>query len=155
MIDATLAYGPVSGRAVPCITLLEATKSAVMANPNKRPVFLNLLRIRQPPPAVLSIGHRISGVLMVLLLPLVIYLFDLSLRNPDSFARVTSWFGGVAGKVLLVALAWMLAHHLLAGVRFLLLDIHWGVERSSARRSAWVVNVLGMLIALVVLGVVL
>lgn len=122
-----------------------------MANPNKRPVFLNLLRIRQPPSAVLSIGHRISGVLMVLLLPLLIYLLDLSLRGPDAYARITAWFDGWAGKLLLVALAWMLAHHLLAGIRFLMLDVHWGVERQSARRSAWVVNVLGVLVALVVL----
>lgn len=122
-----------------------------MANPNKRPVFLNLLRIRQPPSAVLSIGHRISGVLMVLLLPLLIYLLDLSLRGPDAYARITAWFDDWAGKLLLVALAWMLAHHLLAGIRFLMLDVHWGVERQSARRSAWVVNVLGVLVALVVL----
>lgn len=122
-----------------------------MANPNKRPVFLNLLRIRQPPAAVLSIGHRISGVLMVLLLPLLIYLLDLSLRGPDAYARITAWFDGWAGKLLLVALAWMLAHHLLAGIRFLMLDVHWGVERQSARRSAWVVNVLGVLVAVVVL----
>ena len=126
-----------------------------MANPNKRPVFLNLLRIRQPPAAVLSIGHRISGVLMVLLLPLLIYLLDLSLRGPGAYARITAWFDGWAGKLLLVALAWMLAHHLLAGIRFLMLDVHWGVERQSARRSAWVVNVLGVLVALtVLLGVV-
>lgn len=122
-----------------------------MANPNQRPVFLNLLKIRQPPAAVLSIGHRISGVLLVLLLPLLIYLLDLSLRSPVSYARVSAWFDGAAGTVLVVALAWMLAHHLLAGVRFLLLDLHWGVERHAARRSAWVVNVLGVLVALAVL----
>lgn len=126
-----------------------------MANTNKRPVFLNLFLIRQPPAAVLSIAHRISGVFMVLLLPVLIYLFDLSLRDPASFARVAYWFGSAPGKILVVALAWMLAHHLLAGIRFLLLDVHWGVERSAARRSAWVVNVLGMLVAVVVLGAVL
>lgn len=126
-----------------------------MANTNKRPVFLNLLRIRQPPAAVLSIGHRISGVLMVLLLPWLIYLFDLSLRDPTSYAQVSTWFDGIAGKLLLALLTWMLAHHLLAGIRFLLLDVHWGVDRTSARRSAWVVNVLGVLVALVVFGVAL
>lgn len=123
-----------------------------MANTNKRPVFLNLLRIRQPPAAVLSIGHRISGVLMVLSLPLLIYLFDLSLRNPAGYSRVAGWFDGALGSVLLAFVAWMLAHHLLAGIRFLLLDVHWGVSRSAARRSAWLVNILGILIALAVLG---
>lgn len=122
-----------------------------MANPNKRPVFLNLLKIRQPPPAVLSIGHRLSGALLVLLLPLLIYLLDLSLRSPATYGQVLAWFDGWLGTLLIVALAWMLAHHLLAGIRFLLLDLHWGVERHAARRSAWVVNVLGVLVALAVL----
>lgn len=150
MPGAGLADGP-SLQSLP-----EAIKSATMAIPNKRPVFLNLLKIRQPPAAVLSIGHRISGVLLVLLLPLLIYLLDLSLRTPQSYAQLTDWFDGVAGTVLIVALAWMLAHHLLAGIRFLLLDLHLGVERRSARRSAWLVNVLGVLIAVgVFVGVLL
>ncbi len=153
--DGRTAQRSVLGPGARRILLREATQSVAMANPNKRPVFLNLLLIRQPPAAVLSIGHRISGVLMVLLLPLLIYLFDLSVRSPASYARLQSWFDSVPGKIFVVALAWMLAHHLLAGIRFLLLDVHVGVERTPARRSAWVVNIAGIVITLIVLGAVL
>lgn len=155
MIGGQRGYRPLFAGAALSEISREATQSVAMANPNKRPVFLNLLLIRQPPAAVLSIGHRISGVLMVLLLPLLIYLFDLSIHSPASYARLQSWFESVPGKILVVALAWLLAHHLLAGIRFLLLDVHVGVERVPAQRSAWVVNIAGVLIALIVLGAVL
>ena len=64
----------------------------------QRPVFLNLLRIRQPVTAVLSILHRITGVLMVLLLPGLIYLLDLSLRGPAQFDQVAELFAHGLGS---------------------------------------------------------
>jgi succinate dehydrogenase / fumarate reductase cytochrome b subunit len=119
-----------------------------MANPQSAPVYLNLFRIRFPVGAVTSIAHRISGVLMVASLPLLIYLLDISLQSPAGFDRAadflqTGWLR--AGSVIM---AWSLFHHLLSGIRFLCIDTGYGVSLSQARRSAWLVNITGLLLTL-------
>jgi succinate dehydrogenase / fumarate reductase cytochrome b subunit len=111
-----------------------------MTTQRSAPVYLNLLRIRFPVGAVTSIAHRISGVLLFLSLPFLIYLLDLSLRGPAGFDRAlvivqNCWFE--AGFTLI---CWSLLHHLLSGIRFLLIDIEQGVTLQQARRSAWLVN---------------
>lgn len=126
-----------------------------MAYGKHRPVFLNLLLIRQPAPAVLSIAHRISGLLLAAALPLVVLMLDWSLRDPESFARVRDWLSSIPAKLIFVLLGWALVHHLLAGIRFLLLDLDMLQQRAPARRSAWTVNILGLVAALAVLGGVL
>jgi len=119
-----------------------------MANQQPAPVHLNLFRIRFPVGAVTSIAHRISGVLMVSSLPFLIYLLDISLQGPDGFGRAvehlqTGWL-----RVASVIIAWSLFHHLFSGIRFLLIDIGKGVNLQQARRSAWLVNIAGLLMAL-------
>jgi succinate dehydrogenase / fumarate reductase, cytochrome b subunit len=99
----------------------------------------DLVRYRLPVPGVLSILHRISGALMFLALPAILLLFDLSLRSELSYQQFRQLAGGWIVKTGLVLLAWALLHHLAAGIRYLLLDLDWGVEREAARRSAWVV----------------
>lgn len=111
-----------------------------MARTRTPPKFLDLLRIQMPVGAVLSIAHRISGVLLFLSLPFMVYLLGLSLQGPDGYRHTLDWLGGLPVQLLLLLLAWSLLHHLLAGIRHLLLDIHIGVERHQARRSAWLVN---------------
>jgi succinate dehydrogenase / fumarate reductase cytochrome b subunit len=106
----------------------------------KRPVFLNLLRIRQPVTAVVSILHRVSGVLLILLVPILLYFFEHSLQSEASFHEVMAMLQSIPAKVVGLFLAWALAHHLLAGVRFLLLDVDVGVAKASARRGAWLVH---------------
>lgn len=108
-----------------------------MSNNNKRPVFLNLARIHLPVTAVLSIGHRISGVLMVLMVPLIAYLLDLSLSGEEGFAAVLGLFRHDLFQVLVVLGVWVFTHHFLAGIRFLLIDIDIGVDLRGARASAW------------------
>ena len=88
------------------------------------PVFLDLRRIRQPVTAVVSLGHRVSGVILVLLVPGLAWLLQQSLRGPDSFADITALLSRPAARVTLVLLVWALAHHVLAGIRHLLFDIH-------------------------------
>ena len=117
-----------------------------------RPVYLNLLRIRQPVTAILSILHRITGVLMVLLLPGLIYLLGLSLESAEGFSRVAGLVNSSLAKLLAVLLSWVLAHHLLAGIRFLLLDIDLGVSRTRARHTAWLTHGLALVSALLVGG---
>jgi succinate dehydrogenase / fumarate reductase cytochrome b subunit len=122
-----------------------------------RPVFLDLWRIKLPATGYVSILHRISGVLMVASIPVAAFLFDQAVSGPEGFAYAVAFFDHWLVRLALVALAWSLLHHLFAGIRYLLLDLHFGLERESSRRSANVTMV-GALIALVlvlILGVAL
>jgi len=119
-----------------------------------RPVIRNislgqLAGYKLPPPGVVSILHRISGLLMFLLLPLLLWLLDLSLTSEVSFERLRAIVAGTPARLVLLALAWAFVHHALSGVRFLLLDLHIGVDRAPARRSALIVLVVGLALAAV------
>ena len=110
-----------------------------MPSIKKRPVYLNLARISMPIAALMSILHRISGVLLFFVIPAVIYLFELSLRSAQEFSTVTSLLNSTSGKLTLVVVLWALLHHLFAGIRYLLLDVHIGLTRDGARAGAWIV----------------
>jgi len=104
-----------------------------------RPAFFDLYRIRQPVTAVVSIGHRVSGVLLALVVPLLVYLLQVSLSGPQGYARVGSVFDHAWIRVLTVLVIWAFAHHLLAGVRHLLFDLHVGTRLRQSRAGAWIV----------------
>lgn len=111
-----------------------------------RPVFLNLLRIRQPVAAVVSILHRLSGFFMVLLLPGLIYLLQLSLSSVDGYSRAIAFMDKPLLRYIAIGLCWMFTHHFLAGLRFLLLDFDVGITRNTARKTAWLVHVGAILV---------
>lgn len=119
-----------------------------------RPVFLNLAQIQMPVGALTSIGHRISGVVLAVSVPVAVYLFALSLRDDAGFAQVMALTGSLPFKAAVVITVWALAHHLLGGVRHLLSDFNIGSPLRSARRSAWFVNISGVVVALVAAAVV-
>lgn len=102
----------------------------------KRPVFLELWRIRLPLPGVVSILHRVSGVLMVLAIPVVAALFATALSGPEGFARVATFLGDPLIRLALLLMIWALLHHLLAGLRYLVIDLGIGVDRPRARQTA-------------------
>lgn len=120
----------------------------------KRPVFLNLAQISMPVGALTSIGHRISGVVLAAAVPVAIYLFDLSLRDETGFARMKAISMHLAFKVAAVIAVWALAHHLLGGVRHMLSDFEFGSPLRLARKSAWLVNIAGVTVALLAAAVV-
>ena len=124
-------------------------------NKKSRPVFMNLLQIRLPVVAVLSVAHRISGVMMCMLIPFLIYALDLSLRNEQGYAQVLEILRHPFVKFMAVLVVWALSHHMLAGIRFLLIDADIGVERASARRSAWIINLGGLIVPIIALLVLL
>ena len=105
------------------------------------PRYLNLLKIKLPPGGIASIAHRISGVLMFLGIPLVAWLFARSLENEAAFLQVTKLLDSPLALIVSLVLVWSLSHHLLAGIRHLLLDIEIGLDKARARFSAWLVNV--------------
>ena len=117
----------------------------------------DLARYRLPVPGVLSILHRISGALMFVLLPLILWLFDMSLRSELDYQQLRRAADGWFVKLVLALLAWSLLHHLAAGVRYLLLDLDLGLDRRTARGSAWVVFAISLpaaiWVALAIFGV--
>ena len=101
-------------------------------SPKPRPVLFNLAEIQLPVGALTSITHRITGVLLALGVPLVIYLLDMSLQGPLGFDQVRVVLDHLPVKGALIVLTWALAHHMLAGVRHLLSDIdHEGLYLAS------------------------
>lgn len=104
---------------------------------NKRPVYLNLLRIRLPIGGMVSILHRVTGVLLVLLLPAFLLLLQRSLASPETYARIAEVLRAWPVRVALFATILALALHLFAGVRHLLLDLDVGISRAGGRAGAW------------------
>ena len=98
-----------------------------------------LASYRLPPAGILSILHRVSGVVMVVTLPLILWLFELSLKSESSYERLRALADNVLVKLILLGLAWALLHHLFAGLRYFALDLHMGVDKEPARRSALIV----------------
>lgn len=118
----------------------------------RRSVFFNLTQIQLPVGAVTSIIHRIAGILLAAGIPFFIYLLDLSLQSPQSYAQVSDLFGQAAFKLVALVFIWALAHHLFAGVRHLLSDIDIGSRLPVMRRSAWIVNIGGLAVVLLAAG---
>jgi succinate dehydrogenase / fumarate reductase cytochrome b subunit len=123
-----------------------------MQQAKPRPVFLNLMQIRLPVAGVMSIIHRATGVVMVVAIPLLIYLFGLSLAGKAGFADAGSLFHHGLVKLLLFLFLWGLMHHLLAGIRYLLIDIDVGVEKPLFRQTAWAVIIAAPVLALILMG---
>jgi succinate dehydrogenase / fumarate reductase cytochrome b subunit len=133
-----------------------------VAASKSRPEFRNIhvsqiLKYRLPPPGMVSIMHRISGAALFLTLPFLLWLFDLSLTSELSYARLTAFASHWLAKLVLVGLAWAFLHHLIAGVRYLILDLHIGLDKPAARASAlavyWISLPLTLLAALMIFGV--
>jgi len=122
---------------------------------NKRPVFLTLHQIRMPVTAVLSILHRVFGVVMVIAIPFLIYQLDKSVSSEQAYAEVVECLSSSWVRILTGVLAWFFIYHLLAGIRFLILDLGIGTERVMARKSAWLVYVLALLAAIALMAVLL
>ncbi len=114
---------------------------------DQRPVFLNLFLIRFPMAAIISVAHRASGILMVLLLPAIVYLLDISLASEEGFQLVHSLLGHKLVKLVMILLSWALLHHLFAGIRYLFLDFDMGVELATSRITAWFIATLAALLA--------
>ncbi|HEB58347.1 MAG TPA: succinate dehydrogenase, cytochrome b556 subunit [Gammaproteobacteria bacterium] len=118
----------------------------------KRPVFLNLFKIHLPVTGYVSIAHRISGAFLILALPVLLYLLERSLSGPDGFAQVTTMLADPEIKLVALVGVWAIVHHFLAGIRFLLSDLHVGVALRPARASAWAVNLGGIVLAFYIWG---
>ncbi|MBK7677033.1 succinate dehydrogenase, cytochrome b556 subunit [Accumulibacter sp.] len=123
---------------------------AEMAIKKRRPKNLDLPTIRLPLPGILSILHRISGAGMFLLLPFLLWLFQSSLASPETFASAREVVGHPLAKIIVLGLIWFYMHHFCAGIRYLLLDLHKGVELEAARLSSKVVFAVSIALTLII-----
>lgn len=119
-------------------------------------VFSDLTTYRMPLAAWTSILHRVSGALMFLLLPLIIWLFDKSVSSEISFGQFSAafsaglWiFPGWFIKLVVLALIWAYLHHILAGVRHLVLDVTHRTTKPFGRQTAAGVLVVSVLLTLI------
>ncbi len=122
---------------------------------DKRPVYLNLLKIRLPVTGMVSFAHRVSGVLLFLFIPYAVYLFDLSLASDESFQAVQARLDTPLMLLVQLLVMWALLHHFFAGIRFLLIDAEIGIEKHAARTGAWLVWLAEGLAMLTIIGVLL
>lgn len=111
----------------------------------QRPKHLALHQIRLPLAGYASILHRVSGAGLFLMLPLLIWLLQLSLSpTQESAAMFSAVTGNLLVKLILLGLLWAFLHHFCMGIRILLIDIHIGVEKQQAHNSAMAVMVVSL-----------
>ncbi|AHE66103.1 succinate dehydrogenase, cytochrome b556 subunit [Legionella oakridgensis] len=118
----------------------------------KRPVNLDLTSLKYPPMAIVSILHRISGIILFLLFPMLLYLFSLSLTSPLTFQDMSRILANPYCKLLLWAFSSALIYHLLAGIRHLLMDMGFAEGLETGRRSAIIVIILAIIL-IIFLGI--
>jgi succinate dehydrogenase / fumarate reductase cytochrome b subunit len=117
----------------------------------KRPKYLNLIEIKLPLPAVISILHRVSGVLLFFPgIPILLYSLQMMLDSPQSHDEFHTVLARLPVKSVLVLFLWFFMHHLCAGIRYLALDLHYGIELEQARMSSRLVLVAGVILTLLV-----
>ena len=111
--------------------------------PGENMRLIDALGYRYPLAAIVSILHRASGIVMFVLMPFIIWMFDTSLTSEITYSQFTSVFSGGAGfvpgwffKLLALALIWAYLHHFIAGVRHLWMDATHAVTLEFGRQSA-------------------
>ncbi|MBL8327343.1 MAG: succinate dehydrogenase, cytochrome b556 subunit [Rubrivivax sp.] len=125
-----------------------------------RPEFRNIhisqiVAYRLPPAGIVSILHRVSGAALFLMLPFLVWLFDVSVSSEMSYERFTAVFAagalGLPGwfiKLIVLGLIWAYLHHFIAGVRHLWMDATHSVTKEQGHSSALVTLGLGVLLTL-------
>jgi succinate dehydrogenase / fumarate reductase cytochrome b subunit len=95
-----------------------------------------ILQYRLPLPGIMSILHRISGAVMFLMLPVFVYLLDLSLTSELSYAQLVELTDYTLVKLVFCGLAFAFIHHFWGGIRHLVNDMHIGIDKEAAPKMA-------------------
>ena len=132
-----------------------ANTTARKSRPGENMRLVDALGYRLPVAGVVSILHRVSGLLMFVLLPFIIWMFDTSLTSEISYSQFTSVFRSGTGllpgwfyKLIALALIWSYLHHLLAGLRHLWMDATHAVTKEFGRQSAVVTLAVSIVLTL-------
>ncbi len=101
-----------------------------------RPKHLALHLIKLPLPGFVSILHRISGLLLFIALPLLLLMLQYSLRSIETYTQLLAVLAHPLVKLMLLGLLWASLHHFCAGLRYLAIDLDYGVKLAQARASS-------------------
>lgn len=108
----------------------------------QRPKHLALHLIKLPLPGIVSILHRISGLMLFCALPLLLLMLQYSLRSIETYTQLNDVLSHPLIKIMLIGLLWAFLHHFCAGIRYLVIDLDYGVRLAQARASSkWVIFV--------------
>lgn len=118
----------------------------------QRPKHLALHQIKLPLPGIVSILHRISGLMLFLALPLLLLMLQYSLNSIETYTELMSVLAHPLVRVMLLGLLWAFLHHFCAGLRYLAIDLHLVRDLARARNSSKVVIAVSLALT-VVLGV--
>lgn len=118
----------------------------------QRPKHLALHLIKLPLPGFVSILHRISGLLLFFALPLLLLMLQYSLRSIETYTQLLAVLVHPLAKLMLLGLLWAFLHHFCAGLRYLAIDLDYGVKLAQARASSKMVLAVSLLLT-VLLGV--
>ena len=127
----------------------------ITTTPKRYRPWYNLSLLNLPLPGLVSIFHRISGMALFLMLFWLLYLLERSLASPEGFNEfkgiASHWFA----KLVLLGLLWAYMHHFCAGLRYLFLDMHKGIDLPTARATSVAVFVVSLALTVILGWVVL
>lgn len=118
----------------------------------QKPVNLNLMTIKFPITAIVSILHRISGVVLFLFIPFLVWILAGIMGTTEQFAQVQRCLSGPVATVFVWGLLAALLYHLVAGVRHLLMDMGYGESKQGGRIGAWLMLTVAVIL-IVLLGI--
>ena len=116
-----------------------------------RPRYLNLLKIHLPISGVVSILHRISGILLFCFIPLIMWLIQYSLYSASNFQNIQALLHTAYGSILFTLFVLIFMQHFFAGLRFLLMDLGWGMERNISAKTARLSLLLSIISSIIII----
>ncbi len=117
---------------------------------NNRPKHLALHLIKLPLAGIVSILHRISGLLLFLALPLLLLMLDYSVQSIQTHTQLLDVLHQPLVKLMLLILLWAFLHHFFAGLRFLAIDMHLLRNLAQSRNSSKIVLIVSLLLTAVI-----
>lgn len=114
----------------------------------QKPIFLNVFQIKFPLPAIISILHRISGIFLFFLIPLLLYVFEYSVTNESYFNQIKLFFTRPISKCIIFFFGACLLYHLLAGIRHLIMDFGFAETKIAGKITATIT----LIVFIVLLG---
>jgi succinate dehydrogenase / fumarate reductase cytochrome b subunit len=116
----------------------------------KRPKHLALHLIKLPLPGLISILHRVSGLVLFLALPLLLLMLQYSLRSGETYAQLQDVLEQPFSRLILLGLLWSFLHHFCAGIRYLAVDLHYVSNLKQARDSSKIVLLVSLALTVLI-----
>jgi succinate dehydrogenase / fumarate reductase, cytochrome b subunit len=130
-----------------------ATPAEAPKRPRRYKPWFNLSLSNLPLPGLVSIFHRASGAGLFFCLFILLYVLDRSLASPEGYAQAKAFLGHGFVKLIMLGLLWAYLHHFCAGIRYLFLDFHKGIDLPTARATSIAVFVVSLVLTVVLGGI--